>query len=178
MSARDGLRRVAAFAIAAAVLVQLAPYGRNHIAPPAGTPTAWDTDRTEQLARRACFDCHSNETRWPWYAAVAPASWRVQHDVDEGRVRLNFSALNTRSEEGLDALREAGKVVTEGEMPPLDYRLLHPEARLTPEEKRTLALGLERSLARLAALDGGREALDLRQEALDDEDLGGIRERR
>jgi hypothetical protein len=156
MTAPDRILKITAFVIAATVLIQLLPYGRHRVAPPAGTPATWDTARTEELARRACFDCHSNETRWPWYAAIAPASWRVQHDVSEGRARLNFSALDTRSEDGMDALREAGETVTEGEMPPLDYRLLHPEARLTVAERRALATGLERSLAGLVVPEGGR----------------------
>src|SRR5262249_45419851 len=123
------------------------PYGRDHSNPPSNQLVRWDSPATEQLARRACFDCHSNETRWPWYASVAPFSWRVQHDVDEGREHLNFSAPGVRAQHGDDA-REAGKTVLEGKMPPRDYQLMHPESGLTPAERRLLAEGLDRSLAR------------------------------
>jgi hypothetical protein len=87
---------------------------------------------------RACFDCHSNETVWPWYAEVAPVSWYVQQDVSEGRRELNFSEWQRAYKEA----NEAPQVVIKGSMPPRGYTLFHPEARLTPEERRTLAQGL------------------------------------
>jgi hypothetical protein len=119
------------------VLIQLIPYGRNHSNPSiTGTP-AWDSPDTERLARRACFNCHSNETSWPWYASIAPASWRVQHDVDEGRSKLNFSAANPGDEAG-----DAAETVRKGKMPPGDYMLMHPEARLSAAERKLLAEGL------------------------------------
>ena len=70
-------RRVGGWVTLAALVVlpQLVPYGRDHRNPPiTGTPT-WDSPRTAELARRACFDCHSHETRWPWYSSLAPLSW-------------------------------------------------------------------------------------------------------
>jgi hypothetical protein len=72
-------------------LIQLVPYGRDHTNPPVVAEPAWDSPQTRALAVRACFDCHSNETVWPWYSNVAPASWLVQRDVDDGRRRLNWS---------------------------------------------------------------------------------------
>ncbi|HET7224206.1 MAG TPA: heme-binding domain-containing protein [Candidatus Eisenbacteria bacterium] len=139
--------RRAWMAAAAVLLIQLVPYGRQHRNPPATRAVAWDTPATARLAQRGCFDCHSNETRWPWYASVAPVSWRVQHDVDEGRDHLNFSALDTDTEERTDAVREAARTVRQGEMPPRSYLITHPAARLTAAERQTLARGLERSLA-------------------------------
>ncbi len=76
-------------------LLQLVPYGRNHTNPPVAAEPAWASAQTRALAVRACFDCHSNETTWPWYSNVAPVSWLIQRDVDEGRRRLNFSEWNT-----------------------------------------------------------------------------------
>src|SRR5215216_1353338 len=73
------------------VVLQLVPYGRRHDNPPTTREPAWDDPTTRALAVRACFDCHSNETRWPWYSYVAPVSWLTQRDVDEGRRELNFS---------------------------------------------------------------------------------------
>lgn len=63
-------------------LLQLVPYGRNHTNPPAVSQIAWDSPQTLDLAQRACFDCHSNETKWPWYTNIAPFSWLIQRDVD------------------------------------------------------------------------------------------------
>jgi mono/diheme cytochrome c family protein len=64
---------------------QLVPYGRDHDNPPVAAEPTWDTPTTRELARRACFDCHSNETQWPWYSNIAPLSWLIQRDVEEGR---------------------------------------------------------------------------------------------
>lgn len=158
MSVRGRILSVAGLTIAALALIQVVPYGRNHGAPPEGTQVAWDSPPTQELARRACFDCHSNETRWPWYASIAPASWRIQHHVDEGRRALNLSALSVATEDDLHAIREAGETVSEGEMPPRDYLLMHPDARLTPAERRALADGLDRSLASLVAGNSGTGA--------------------
>ncbi len=75
------------------LLIQLVPYGRDHSNPPVtGTPQ-WDSPRTEALFSDACGACHSNLTTWPWDSNVAPASWLIQRDVDEGRAILNVSEL-------------------------------------------------------------------------------------
>ena len=63
------------------VLIQLVPFGRSHTNPPVVKEVAWDSAQTKALVRRACYDCHSNETVWPWYSNVAPVSWLVQRDV-------------------------------------------------------------------------------------------------
>lgn len=130
--------------------VQLVPYGRAHGNPPAGPSPAWDSPRTLELARKACFDCHSNETRWPWYARIAPLSWRIQNHVEEGREKLNFSDFRPGSKDVAEAAGEAGETVTKQEMPPFDYKLAHAESRLTPEERAALARGLEATFAAYA----------------------------
>lgn len=124
--------------LALAAGIQLVPYGRAHSNPPVVAEPAWSSPETRALAVRACFDCHSNETRWPWYAQVAPISWSVQRHVDAGRSVLNFSEWNRPQREA----DEASEVVAEGEMPPAHYRLFHPEARLTGAEREVLMKGL------------------------------------
>lgn len=119
-------------------LLQLVPYGRNHTNPPVVIEPTWDSAQTRALAARACFDCHSNETTWPWYSNVAPVSWLIQRDVDEGRQRLNFSEWNRPQRE---RQRLAG-IVQEGEMPPWYYVILHPTANLSNAETQQLADGL------------------------------------
>ncbi len=131
---------------ALAALIQLVPYGRAHTNPPVTAEPKWDSPQTRALARRACFDCHSNETTWPWYSSIAPVSWLVQRDVDEGRSRLNFSEWGAAGKSR--EVREVGEVILEGEMPPAYYLLNHPEARLSTAEKQALAAGLAASLAR------------------------------
>ena len=138
-------------------LIQLVPYGHDHSNPPAGPSPNWDSPRTLELARRACFDCHSNETRWPWYASIAPISWRLQTHVNEGREKLNFSAFNPQSEDVAESAGEAGETVGKGEMPPNDYLWMHAEARLTAEEKRALIAGLNATFAAYAEKGEGDE---------------------
>jgi cytochrome c551/c552 len=112
-------------------LIQLVPYGHDHTNPPVVKEPTWDA-QTRAIAQKACFDCHSNEVVWPWYSNIAPFSWLIQHDVEEGRSRLNFSDWG-RWETG-----EIGEVVAEGEMPPGQYLIMHPAADLTDAEKQAL----------------------------------------
>jgi cytochrome c551/c552 len=118
--------------------IQLVPYGRDHTTPPVTGEPAWDSETTRQLARRACFDCHSNETVWPWYSNIAPISWRLQNHVDEGREKLNVSEWGSGEQETEDIV----EVVREGEMPPWDFLLAHPEARLSEADRQALLDGL------------------------------------
>ena len=76
-------------------LIQLVPYGRSHKNPPVVQEPNWDA-QTRAIAKKACFDCHSNEVVWPWYSNIAPVSWLVQRDVDEGRRHLNFSEWGSK----------------------------------------------------------------------------------
>jgi len=152
--------RKVALAIAAPVLLiaglQAVPYGRDHTNPPDGAVATFDSPATKALAERACFDCHSNRTKWPWYSSIAPISWRIQNHVDEGRGKLNFTAFEARSEKMTEAAGESGEAVTKGEMPPADYLLAHPEARLSAAEKQALAAGLDRTFAAFAEGREGR----------------------
>lgn len=125
------------------VLLQLVPYGRAHDNPPVIQEPNWDSPETRALAVRACYDCHSNESVWPWYSNVAPISWLVQRDVDEGRQHLNFSEWGSGRE--AERERELTEVISEGEMPPAIYLLQHGSARLTDAEKQQLIDGLMRS---------------------------------
>jgi len=119
------------------VLMQLVPFGREHDNPPVTQEPAWDSPETRALAVRACFDCHSNQTLWPWYTWVAPASWLVTNDVMGGRHHLNFSTWD-RPQKDAD---EAIEAVLEGYMPLAIYTPLHPEARLSDAERKRLADG-------------------------------------
>ena len=115
--------------------IQLIPYGRNHTNPPVLIEPQWDSPRTRDLFTRACADCHSNETVWPWYSNIAPMSWLVQYDVDEGREKFNVSTGSGEAE-------ESAEKVADGEMPPGKYLLLHPAAALSTSEKQEFIQGL------------------------------------
>lgn len=131
-------------------LIQLVPYGRDHENPAVVNEPAWDSPSTEQLVRQACFDCHSNETVWPWYASIAPASWLVSRDVQEGRERMNFSEWpeSMTGAAGAAVAEAAAELVRSDEMPPVQYRLAHSGARLDDAQKRALIDGLKASLSR------------------------------
>ena len=89
-----------------------------------------------ELMRAACYDCHSYETKYPWYANVAPVSWWLKGHIDEGRRKLNYSTFGTRTKEKqAEKIEESGEAVTEGWMPLNSYKWGHPEARLTDAQR-------------------------------------------
>jgi cytochrome c551/c552 len=128
--------------LAVVVAIQLVPFGHTHTNPPPAQEPAWDSPQTRDLMRRACFDCHSNATVWPWYSNVAPVSWLVQNDVDGGRRHLNFTEWNLPPRHAKDVAEQ----VKEGEMPPWYYLPMHPAAKLSDAEKQALIAGAEKTL--------------------------------
>jgi hypothetical protein len=144
--------------VAVLVLMQLLPVGAAVTNPPTVAEPSWDSPVTRDLFQRACGDCHSNGTEWPWYANVAPASWLVRHDVAEGREHLNVSEWDRQQKDA----RKAAEQVRDGEMPLALYRVAHSEARLTADEKAQLIAGLAATFG-----DGLQSATD------DDADGGG-----
>lgn len=124
--------------VAGLLAIQLIPYGRAHDNPPVTQAVEWDSPRTAELWDRACADCHSNDTDWPWYTNVAPVSWLIQNHVDEGRNRINVSEWDRRQHE----LDEAAGTVRRGSMPPWTYTLIHRDANLSDQEKQDLMDGL------------------------------------
>jgi len=138
--------RIILAAVTVGVVIQLIPYGKNHANPPVVREPAWNSPTTRELAKKACFDCHSNETTWPWYSRIAPLSWLVYWDVIEGREHLNFSEWRGGSRKGEKPLK-ISKEVTKGEMPPLQYYIAHPEAKLDGQSKKLLIDGLAATAA-------------------------------
>ena len=133
------IRNVLVGGLALFALAQVAPCGHSHTNPPVTGEPHWDTPETRALAKRACFDCHSNETTWPWYSYVAPVSWFVVGHVDDGRRALNFSEWDHPSKHA----RKASREVKTGDMPLTSFLLLHPEARLSTSERDALVHGLD-----------------------------------
>ncbi|MFQ5962335.1 MAG: heme-binding domain-containing protein [Candidatus Methylomirabilales bacterium] len=133
--------------------IQVIPYGRHHTNPPARVEPAWDSTETRELTVRACFDCHSNQTVWPWYANLAPFSWLVQSDVDEGRGKVNYSEWGRPQKEA----KQSAEEVQEREMPPWYYAMLHPEAQLSSSERQALIRGLEATFGREEKGEHGEE---------------------
>ena len=131
------IKRAALAGIVLLLLIQLVPYGRAHQDPHPTREARFANPTTQRLFDGACADCHSDHTSWPVYSNVAPVSWLVQHDVDDGRRRMNLSEWDGRQPE----LGEIERVITEGGMPPLQYKLIHGKSRLTSAQKRQLAAG-------------------------------------
>lgn len=96
-------------------------------------------ENIKQMSKNACYDCHSNETKYPWYANVAPVSWMLANHRNEGRKHLNFSTWSTRnSNQQQHALEECVEVIENGEMPMALYVVNHPEAKLSKIQKKEL----------------------------------------
>lgn len=126
------------FLFGAFLVIQFLPFGKAQANPPVIAEPAWDSPQTRETFMRACGDCHSNQTVWPWYSKIAPVSWLTSRDVNEGRRKLNVSEWGVRKNDADDVV----KVVQNGEMPPWFYLPLHPEARLSPAEKQVFLQGL------------------------------------
>ena len=110
--------------------IQLIPVKRTNPA------VVYDFDgpsKVKAILQRSCYDCHSNETEWPWYSHVAPISWMVAHHVEDGREHLNFSEWEAMREMGW-IRSEIFEEVTEGKMPLKSYLLMHSDAKVTDEE--------------------------------------------
>lgn len=112
----------------------------------------WDSPQTRTLFFRACGDCHSNETTWPWYSRLPVIATLIQRDVQEGRQKLNVSEWGLREQEAEDA----AEVIRNGTMPPALYLPLHPQARLSAAEKDALIQGLARTFG-AGGGEGGEE---------------------
>ena len=110
-------------------LIQLIPVSRTN--PPVESEIA-APEQVKAVLRRACYDCHSNETRWPGYSRVAPASWLVAHDVKEARENVNFSVWGKLDDEArINTLTTIAKEVGKGDMPLFYYVWMHPDAKLS-----------------------------------------------
>lgn len=130
-------------AVAAIVVVQLVPVTRTN---PAVEEEITAPAEVARVLERSCYDCHSFESRWPWYAYVAPASWYVTRHVNHAREHMNFSTWNRYdAEERADHIEEIGEEVGEGKMPLKSYLLLHRGARLSEEERATIQRWVEGS---------------------------------
>ena len=113
--------------------IQLIPVDKSN--PPERGAAAAPTD-VQTLLRRACFDCHSNETVWPWYSQIAPASLLIAQDVRKARKEVNFSTWEMYDEKRTARkLKEIAKEVEKGDMPLFYYLPLHPDAKLSPAER-------------------------------------------
>jgi hypothetical protein len=147
------LSRVALIAAGVLVAIQLIPLPRTN--PP--VESALPAPREVQaILDRACMDCHSHATTWPWYAYVAPISWLVVYDTHEAREHLNLSKWDSYSpQRQRKKIRAMWDEVEDGEMPLPPYLLMHPEAKLDDADKATLRAWSQAMGSSSADVDGG-----------------------
>lgn len=92
-----------------------------------------------ELLKNACYDCHSYETKYPWYADIAPVSWLLKNHINEGREHFNFNTWpNVKLEYRSHRLTECAEEIEKGRMPMRIYINAHPEAELSEEDKKLL----------------------------------------
>ena len=133
MKKRKPARLILTLLVVAVVVAQFVPVTRDN--PPVGADFDGDA-AVKAVLKKSCYDCHSNETVWPWYSYVAPVSWLVASDVTEAREKLNFSDWGQMSPENqAHASREVWKEIEKGEMPLGMYLLMHSEAVPTEADK-------------------------------------------
>lgn len=130
-------------------LAALTSFGLLQLASPKGTNPRVGNDfltsikappEIETLLRSSCYDCHSYETHWPWYSHVAPVSLAIVNDVNKARSRLNLSQWPANSPaRAIRKLQAMAEEIELGNMPLARYKLMHPESRLTPSQRKELA---------------------------------------
>ncbi|MHC4976441.1 MAG: heme-binding domain-containing protein [Planctomycetota bacterium] len=129
---RKLLKIVLLLVVLAAVGIQFVPVARSN------PPVTLEIDAPEAVLavlRESCYDCHSNETRWPWYSRVAPFSWRIAEHVEHGREHVNFSEWDSyKSFQQKHWIGEAYEEAEEGHMPLPSYLWLHGDAALTADD--------------------------------------------
>lgn len=130
------LIRIVLVLLVVLVVIQVIPAHRTNPSVTMDIPTSPDV---KAILRKACYDCHSNETVYPWYSRIAPVSWILAQHISEGREALNFSTWDQYSprDQG-EHIHESWETVAEGEMPPWYYTVIHSEARLSSEDRQML----------------------------------------
>lgn len=130
------MKRIFFILVGVLLVLQFFPIDRSN--PPVKAEIQTSAE-TKEILKRSCYDCHSNETVWPAYSYIFPASLLISHHVEEGRDELNFSEFGLLTEKKQNKkIYEIWEQVDEGEMPPKDYLLLHPSARLSDKDKEIL----------------------------------------
>jgi len=124
------------------ILSLFRPFHDAHGATISGTSLLTDTQVPEnirQTLNAKCADCHSSQSRLPFYGRIPPVSWLVQHDITEGRQHLDFASWQTYTQEQkLDLLNRIAAEAKTGEMPPKSYTFVHRGAKLTADDQQAL----------------------------------------
>jgi hypothetical protein len=145
---RKAILSVLLLLVVAFVVLQFVP-GPSRDNPPVTAPADFPPE-VAAVMKAACMDCHSNETRWPWYSKVAPTSWFVAKDVQQARAVLNFSNWeNLPAETRYGFLQEMWNKVVERDMPHKPYALMHPQVELSASDRKTVGNWLNERIVAL-----------------------------
>lgn len=126
------MKKFIVFIVVVLIGIQFIPIERTN--PP--VPSEIDApENIKAIFKKACYDCHSNETNWAWYTKVAPVSFLTVKDVNDGRKELNFSEWGNYTNKTKKVMDEIWEEVREEQMPPWQYRVLHSESKLSQAEK-------------------------------------------
>jgi len=151
------ITKIVAAGAAVCVLIQMIPVSRAN---PPITQDVAAPPAVESILRRSCYDCHSNQTRWPWYADVAPVSWLVARDVNRGRQHINFSTWDKYADDPdtvIRKLRNIDKVMHNGSMPLWYYQPVHSLARLSDADRQMLEDWVMQSIEGEEKHEGGQQ---------------------
>lgn len=156
------LKKVLYVLLAALVIIQFIRPKQNVSAGPfpndIGTKFAVN-DNVASILKESCYDCHSNNTKYPWYANVQPVAWWLADHVNEGKKELNFSEFATyTAKRQRKKFNEIMDEVKEGEMPLKSYTVIHGNAKLTTEQKDALTKWCEESLATLPPAEPAQQS--------------------
>lgn len=132
--------------------IQLVPIDKTN--PEESAPMQITDFNAKAVLDKSCMDCHSNNTVWPWYANIAPFSWKIEAHVKEGREELNFSEWgNYSTKKAIHKLEEIVEEVQEGHMPEDGYTLMHPEAIITEEDFAVLKSWVNSEIAAIRPIE-------------------------
>ena len=127
------LVRLGVLGVVVLVVIQFVPVAETN---PGAESDILTSPELKTVLRRACYDCHSNETVWPWYSRVAPVSWIIARDVSKGRAQLNFSIWDQyNAKRQARKLKEMREQIEKGKMPQWYYVAMHPDAKLSPRDR-------------------------------------------
>lgn len=146
------VKKILLFLLLGLIAIQFVPVDKSNPAEPA--PIVVEDAQIKSFLDVSCMDCHSNNTVWPWYASIAPISWKIEEHVLEGRDELNFSEWeNYSSKKKIHKLEEMYEETAEGHMPEGQYELLHEGAEVNEEELKMLKVWVDNQIAILQAAD-------------------------
>jgi hypothetical protein len=141
------LKLICALAAMALILGEIGAQHHAPIKPGSHRTSALLNSESAKVLVRSCGNCHSDYTHWPWYSYLAPFSWWIARDVREGRERLDFSEWDTYSQwQKQDKSQSICGLISTGRMPPWQYTAIHPQARLTEQNKKVVCTWVQREV--------------------------------